>query len=83
MARVDFSGDGTRAGYLPPWEIAKAYAFHQVILHMETELDMKAREFLGQAMDAYIATHVTLKGGGSPSVRAIRALVKKCEDPAW
>ena len=80
---MDFSGDGTPAGYLPPWEVAKAYAFHEVILHMQAELEIKAHEFLGQAIDAYIATRVTLKGGGSPSVRAIRALVKKCEDPAW
>ena len=83
MAGEDFSLEATREGYLPPWEIAKAYAFHEVISKLQQELGMQAAELLGMRADAYIASQVTLKGGGHPSARAIRALVNKCKDPEW
>ena len=45
---ADFSPKDTRRYALPPWEVAKAFAFHKVIEQMEEETGMSAPEFLGK-----------------------------------
>ena len=46
-ALADFSPEDTRRYELPPWEVAKAFAFHKVIEQMEEVMHMRARmEFL-------------------------------------
>ena len=80
---VDFSGDTTVDGFLPPWELAKAYAFHVVLATIAEELGTPAHELVGQAVNDYIAANVFLKGGGHPSRVAIAVAIKRCQDPEW
>ena len=44
---------------------------------MSEHLDTAAIELLGMRVDEYIAAQLTLKGGGHPSARAIRAVLQK------
>ena len=78
-----FSAENTPDGYLPPWEIAKAYALHVVIHHMASEQDCPPHEVVGTRVDDFIATKVHMKGGGHPTRRCIQQLVAKCGDPDW
>ena len=56
----------TQNGRLPPWELAKALAFHTVIAAVCDHLGQAAPELLGKRCDAYIAEQLTLVGGGHP-----------------
>ena len=68
---------------MPPFELAKAYAFHVALVRMEEVLGRPAYELLGEARDLWISKQVRLRGGGSPSPRAIRAAVARCSSPGW
>ena len=61
---VSFAPDSTLKGELPPWEVAKAYAFHVVLKKAAEVLDTSPAELLGMRVDDFIASQVTLKGGG-------------------
>lgn len=78
-----FDPTGTVNGELPPWEIAKAFAFHVVIKTVAEQLATPAHELLGQRADDYISNHVVLKGGGHPCARAIRKIIARCSNPEW
>ena len=69
--------DRTQTGRLPPWEVAKACAYSTVIAHMAEVLGQTASELLGQRADDVIAEQLTLVGGGHPTGRAVRELVKR------
>ena len=58
---------------MPPFEIAKAYAFEHVIRQMEKHMEKSARVLLGKDKGEFIAEHLTLKGGGNPTRQAVRA----------
>ena len=84
MARVeDYDPSSTREGYLPPWELAKAFAFYKVIQHMSEQQGVPACEVTGKRVDELIAEQVALKGGGNPTARAVRKALVKCEDAEW
>ena len=83
MVDVSFSPELTRDGYLPPWEMAKAHAFHVCLRQISAHLGEEPAELLGERVDAWIAKQLTLKGGGCPSDRAVRDLLKRCQDPKW
>ena len=78
-----FDPTSTVNGELPPWEIAKAFAFHVVIKTVAEQLATPAHELLGQRADDYISNHVVLKGGGHPCARAIRKIIARCSNPEW
>lgn len=79
----NFSPSDTKQGYLPPWQLAKAAAYQEVIKDVEEQVGMKPAEFLGMRVDAYIASKVILQGGGHPSERAVREALRRCQDPTW
>ena len=73
----------TQTGRLPPWEVAKAFAFHTVIDSICDHLGQAAPELLGKRCDAYIAEQLTLVGGGHPTERAVRATVARCKSSSY
>ena len=83
ICAMAFSPDATAEGYLPPWEVAKAFAFHKVLSRIEEVLGLPAHELLGESRDKWIAKELTLKGGGCPSDRTVRKTVKRCSKPDW
>ena len=79
----DFASDFTKEGTLPPWEVAKTFAFAKVLEKIESVLGEEAHIFLGMAKAEYIASQVHLKGGGSPTPRTIQKTIALCRDPEW
>ena len=65
-----FCPAATKEGYLPPWEVAKAFAFHTVLQDVAEFQGMQPSDLIGKRVDEYISERVTLKGGGHPSSRA-------------
>jgi hypothetical protein len=80
---MSFAPGDTLTGELPPWEVAKAFAFHTVLKKAAEVLDTPAAELVGQRVDEFIAKQVTLTGGGKPGPRTIRNLIVRCQDPSW
>ena len=78
-----FSPDTTTAGFLPPFEVAKAYAFFVALTQIEATLGKPSRVLLGKRKSAWIARHLQVKGGGAPSERAVRDAVKRSLQPGW
>ncbi len=70
-----FDPESTLQGELPPWEVAKAFAFHTVLKKASEVLDTAAAELVGQRVDDFIAEQLTLKGGGHPHPRAVRKVI--------
>ena len=83
MSKTSFSTDATVDGELPPWEIAKAFAFHTVLLAVADNLGTPAHELVGSRVDEYIAKQIIVKGGGHPQPRQVRRVIARCQDPAW
>ena len=83
MSSKIFGPADTREDQLPPWEIAKAYAFHVVLRQMEQTTRESAAVLLGGRVDAYIASQVYLANGKHPSARAVRQVVERCSDSSW
>ena len=77
------SPDNTPQGRLPPFEIAKAYAFDIVIKQMEKHMGKSACVLLGEDKGEFIASQVTVKGGGHPTATAVYQNLKKCTEPGW
>ena len=76
MTSVTFDPQaGTRDGELPPWKVAKAVAFQEVLSDVAQLLDTPAAELVGMRIDEYIANKVILKGGGHPSEWRLRRRV--------
>ena len=83
MSKPSFASDATVNGELPPWEIAKAFAFHTVMATVAEQLGTPASELVGCRVDEYIAKQVTVKGGGHPHARQLRRVVARSQDPEW
>ena len=83
MADASFYPESTRPGRLPPWEIAKAFAFSQVLKQVAEHLGSTPAELVGMRVDDYIALQLQVQGGGHPSARAVRDVVKRCESKDW
>ena len=54
-----FCPDTVKNGVLPPWEVAKAYAFHVVVKDMAKILGERPAVLLGKRVDDYIASNAT------------------------
>lgn len=80
---VSFAPDDTPEGFLPPWEIAKAFAFHTVLQKAAELLASTPSDLVGERVDDYIAKQLTLKGGGQPCSRGVRKVIARCREPAW
>ena len=80
---VDFNPGNTVKGELPPWEIAKAFAFHTVPQKASEQLDTPAADLVGQRVDEFIAKQVCKCRGGHPEPRQVRRVIARCQDPEW
>ena len=65
------SPDETRVGRLPPFEVAKAYAFDVVVGAMEKHMGQSARALLGRDKGEFIASKLELQGGGQPTRQCV------------
>ena len=59
-------------GELPPWKVCKAVAFHTVLKRVSEVLETPAADLLGQRVEEFIASELTLEGGGAPQLRCVR-----------
>ena len=50
-------------GRLPPFEVAKAYAFDVVLSQMEEHMGKSACALVGEEEGSFIAMNLTLQGG--------------------
>ena len=83
LRMVSLSPDDTKIGYLTPWEVAKAFAYHEVVRDVAEHLGEQPSQLLGGRVDVWIAGRLTLKGGGKPSARAVRNQIHLCSDSSW
>lgn len=83
MSAMVWDPESTTDRELPPWEIAKVHASHTVLKDISEHLDTPATDLIGKRVDEYIAERVSLKGGGHPSLRTVRDVVQRCQDPSW
>ena len=83
MSSPDFAAESTRDGTLPPWELAKAYAFSVVIDQMVEQMEETASVLLGMGKNDFICSKVHVKNGGSPTPRALQKALASCRDPTW
>jgi len=83
MAVASFDPQGTPIRFLPPWELAKAYAFSVAVAKISEHTGMKASELLGCRVDKFVAEQVYLANGKHPEERAVRKAIQRCTDPAW
>ena len=58
-------------------------AYSKVLEHVSKRLGQEPAELLGGRVDAWVAKQVALKGGGHPSARAVRELLRQAQDSAW
>ena len=70
-AVASFAPAGTWDGELPPWEVAKAVAYHVVLSDVSQFLETSASDLVGMRVDDYIAGKVFLQGGGHPQGSAV------------
>jgi hypothetical protein len=73
----------TPTGRLPPFEVAKAYAFDVVLQQMEKHMGKSACVLLGEDKGEFIAKHLVLKGGGHPTGITVFRNIKKCKESGW
>ena len=78
-----WSDTDARVGHLSALETCKAFTFHVALEAISKHLQQPAYSLLGQGASSWIADQLTLKGGGCPSERAVRAAVAKCKDSDW
>ena len=83
MALPVFSPEHTPDGELPPWEIAKAFAFHVVLSDVAKHLGMEPKDLVDGRVGSYIASKVLLKGGDHPTERSIQKTIARCKLPDW
>ena len=83
MSLPDFNPNSVVDGELPPWQIALAYAFHVALIDIAEHLSTPVPKLVGQAKAEYIASKVTLKGGGHPVKRTIHQVVERCSQEGW
>ena len=72
MDAVNFGPDSTQLGRLPPWQVALAVAYHNVLETMASEHGAMPHELVGQPVAQYIAARLQVKGGGRPTPRTVR-----------
>ena len=55
MAAPCFCPAATKEGYLPPWEVVKAFAFHTVLQDVAEVQGVEAHDLVGKRVDEYIS----------------------------
>jgi hypothetical protein len=75
--------ESTQVGRLPPWEVAKAAAYHNAITDIAEHLKDDAAKLLGMSVAEYVAKKLTLQGGGHPTKRAVKEVIAKTKEPGW
>ena len=86
MSRAEtpsFAPGATPGGELPPWEVAKAFAFDVVIDHMRKVTGKSTRSLLNATKAQFIAGQVATANGKHPCARAVQHVVARCQDPEW
>ena len=78
-----FDPGQTPGGELPPWEVAKAYAFSVVIDEMRRVTGMSVRRMVNATKAEFIARQVHTADGKHPGQRAVQHVVARCQDPEW
>ena len=78
-----WSPQGTKDGALPPFEIAKAYAFDVVLQQMTQHFGQSCWMLLGVDKRKFIADHLHVKGGGHPGTTAVENAIAKCKNGEW
>lgn len=78
-----WSEEDTKVGHLSPFEVCKAFAFHQALETITTHLNKSAYDLLGKRQNEWIAEQLTLKGGGCPKERAVTKAVARCKKEDW
>ena len=80
---ISFDPGNTPSHNLPPWELAKTYAFHVVIEKLVEVTGMSAVDVLGNKTNDFMAEQVLNASGERPTERAVRAAVARCKQPEW
>ena len=81
---MDSDPESTPKSKLPPWEIAKAVAFEEVINCMEEHLGKTCWQLTGKGKKDFTAEQLTVVGGGQPSARAVqKQWTKAKKDGSW
>ena len=80
---ISFDPGNTPSHNLPPWELAKTYAFHVAIEKLVEVTGMSAVDVLGNKTNDFIAEQVLNASGEHPTERAVRAAVARCKQPEW
>ena len=75
---MSFSDASTKVGHLSAWETRKAFAFHTALQAIETTLEKRACDLLGERLNAWIGKQLQVKGGGSPSEAAVLKAIARC-----
>ena len=75
--------DKTPEGYLPPFEVAKAYAFEKVLSQMVEHMGMSVYRLIGENKGDFIARHLELQGGGRPCRSSVFKAIKRCGEKGW
>ena len=89
MAVPCFCQAATKEGDLPPWEVAKAFAFHTVLQDVAEVQGVQLHDLVGKRVDEYISGKMTLRGRGQPRIDSDAApppiiLLKQClGNPTW
>ena len=83
MPAATYDPTDTRKGRLPPWELAKARGLKEAWLAIEKATDKPMHVLMGQTMKQFIASRVTVKGGGRPTERGIMKALDRAGDPTW
>ena len=78
-----FSPDTTPKGMLPPFEVAKAYAFDKALSQMQEHMGKSLWQLLGEDKGEFIAKHLELKGGGQPSRSAVFKAIRRYRETGW
>ena len=78
-----FDPGNTPPGELPPWDVAKAYAFSVVIDKMREVTGKSVRSFLNATKAEFIAGQVRSANGQHPTERTVEYVVARCKDPGW
>ena len=76
--------DSTPEGKLPPYEVARAMAFNDVITQMETHTGKTCWELLGEGKNQFVAKRLKTVGGKHPTPRAVtKQWTKGKNDAKW
>ena len=77
------SPEDTPKGKLPPFEVAKAFAFDVVIRAMEKQMGKSACVLLGAEKGEFIANQLLLQGGGHPTRQCVFQNIARCKQAGW